>query len=325
MNNVRELFEECYKKNIDTILVDVVLPKIQEFLKDSKSVDVTLDELREALELPVKVSDTAVISSQALENDSIVPPVMQRSSTRGGRKRGTRGAATAKEHVEGKCKYQLRSGNRKGFYCNGNVDEDSEYCKRHKDKNPPKQKKSTSKTESVKDTGLIMKKEEPKEMALIVNPYHDIESHYFHPDTRFIIVDEDDVLCVIAKDEETEGLRVLTEQEKAEASKYNLVTLEDSDKEQQSLEKLKETLSKANNLSNSKYTEEEGEGDEELPDEEGDKELPDEEGDKELPDEGTSADMTVEDTEISTEKEEFKAKKDIVPVLPAIPDVPNIG
>jgi hypothetical protein len=155
-----------------------------------------------------------------------------------------------------------------------------------------------------------MKKEEPKEMALIVNPYHDIESHYFHPDTRFIIVDEDDVLFVPAKDEQTEGVIVLTEHEKAEDSKENLVTLEDPDKEQQTLEKLKETVSKAKNLNNSKHREEEKD---------------EEDGDGELPDEGTSADMAAEDSEISTEKEESQTKKDIVPILPTIPDVPSIG
>jgi len=131
-----------------------------------------------------------------------------------------------------KCIHMYTRGPRNGTYCGKPCVEGLKYCKYCKNK----RKKNPATGRSSSKTKIPAKKKE--EETLTVEVYHNLEKYFLHPETNFILHEDDQTICAIAKELENGKLRSLTEEEKAEARKSTLVTIKDKDKEAEALSTL---------------------------------------------------------------------------------------
>ncbi len=231
MSSSCEKFEEAHKMYTASLISNFILPAIVEFLEEEKKVQITVEELEQVLHLP-----TTSIPSMA------IPPVIRSGSRR---RKSISPTLSGEEPAFGEgCRYQMVRGPNKGNYCGKKCVNGSAYCSSHKSKGKKVRKKtqeSKTKTTSSGNVGaspsLVTKKDEAEE-AIRVNPYRDIKGHFIHPETNFILLEEDEMVIVIAREEEDGKLRSLTDEEKVEARKYALVTVESEEKEKEVLKRL---------------------------------------------------------------------------------------
>lgn len=303
--SVREKLEQCYKTNVDSILVNLVFPVLTSSLEKEKSVNVTVEEMMKWLE--IEHVEQTVTSNTA------------RTSTR---RRKKTARVLSDVPIEGKCHHKISRGKNEGKYCPNNSVDGTEFCKSHKGKSKaqPNKKKSTKKAPE-KSTGLVTKsKEIPDELVLHVNPFHKNEEYLHDPNTNFVIIDDGEVIKVIAKEEEDGEVRKLTEAEKLEAEKLDLVAFKNEEKEEEEFKLMKSIVFG-----------------EENDDERKDQVHHSPEKENNVPEEGTSESPGV--VKHSPKEKEKKTspkppKNDAgnidvsnvtIPILPEIPDVPTIG
>lgn len=275
MTSTIENFEESVKNCVHSLLTGSVLPQISQYLSQEKDVEIDVEELIKALDLPVQEG-----------SPSFVPPVIKSGS----RRRSVDDDGLPEKPEEGiRCVYQFQRGKKKGKFCGKPCAAGLNYCKYCKGKRSRKSNTSTktSSKSTDQETGLVSKKEEAREdMALTVESYCGIVGHFRHPESNFILIDDDNVVCAIAKELETGELRSLTDEEKIYARKFTLVTIDDKDKEEGVLETLKQDVEKAKALDDSS--------------------------------------LKADSSSIPTSEAPLISQKSAVPILPGIPDVPSI-
>lgn len=275
MTSTIENFEDSLKNCVYSLLNGSILPQISHYLSQEKDIEVSVEELLKALDLPVQEG-----------SPSFIPPVIKSGSRR--RTVGDDGLSEKPE--EGvRCVYQFQRGKKKDKFCGKPCAPGLNYCKYCKGKRSRKSNPSTktSSKSTDQETGLVSKKEEAKEdMALTVESYYGIVGHFRHPESNFILIDDDNVVCAIAKELETGELRSLTEEEKIYARKFTLVTIDDKDKEESVLETLICDVKKAKSLDESS--------------------------------------LKTDGSSIPTFEAPLISQKSAVPILPGIPDVPSI-
>jgi len=273
MTSTIENFEDSLKNCVHSLLTGSILPQISHYLSQEKDIEVSVEELLKALDLPVQEG-----------SPSFIPPVIKSGS----RRRSVDDGGLSEKPEEGvRCVYQFQRGKKKGKFCGKPCAPGLNYCKYCKCKRSRKSG-SSSKTSKGADpeTGLVSKKEEAKEdLALTVESYYGIVGHYRHPESNFVLIDDDNVVCAIAKELESGELRSLTEEEKTYARKFTLVTIDDKDKEESVLETLMCDVKKAKAL-----------------------------------DESSSK---PDSSSIPTSEAPLISQKSAVPILPGIPDVPS--
>lgn len=240
MSSTREKFAECHKNYVTILFRELALPAIVDHLKKREDdTEVTVEELEGVLELSIDGLEPVVIH-----------PVIKSGSRR--KKITSAQPEQQQEQEEGKCHYKFKRGKNKGLFCQNATVGDTQYCNIRGHRHPTTKTKSvtktgnstTKKTTSSQDTGLINKKEKSKENeALMVSPYLDIPDYFHHTDTGFIVYDKKDVVSAVAKEEENGDFRVLTDEEKLEAKKLTLVTL-DGEEAEKELSHLKEAVDK---------------------------------------------------------------------------------
>ncbi len=228
-----------------SLISNFILPVIVEFLEEKKKVQITVEELEQVLRLP-----TTSTPSMAIQ------PVIRSGSRR---RKSISPTLSGEEPALGEgCRYQMVRGPNKGNYCGKKCVNGSAFCSSHKSKGKKARKKtseSKTKTASSGNAGtspsLVTGKDESEE-AIRVNPFRDIEGHFIHPESKFILVDENDMIYAIAREEEDGTVRSLTDEEKEEARKYTLVTIDDEEKSKEVLKRLIGNIKKT--------TKKEGEG-----------------------------------------------------------------
>lgn len=229
MNDIEESGRH-YAINLTRTLV---LPKIVEYLDNRfPGCGISVDELMDI------VSENTTHSTQSSPSRFDLGPSPSFSNT--SRNSTNKIPSVSKKHKpeliyekpeEGvRCIYIYTRPPRKGTYCGKPCVEGLKYCKYCKNK---KKKNNLSSRSSSSKTKAPAKKKE--EEALTVEVYHNLEKYFLHPETNFILHEDEQTICAIAKELENGELRSLTEEEKVEARKSTLVTISDKDKEAEAL------------------------------------------------------------------------------------------
>lgn len=229
MNDIEESGRH-YAINLTRTLV---LPKIVEYLDNRfPGCGISVDELMDI------VSENTTRSTQSSPSRFDLGPSPSFSNT--SRNSTNKIGSVSKKHKpeliyekpeEGvKCIYVYTRPPRKGTYCGKPCVEGLKYCKYCKNKK--KKNNLPARSSSSKTKAPAKKKEEE---ALTVEVYHNLEKYFLHPETNFILHEDEQTICAIAKELENGELRSLTEEEKVEARKSTLVTISDKDKEAEAL------------------------------------------------------------------------------------------
>lgn len=272
---------------------DVVLPKVVEYLQTKyPEFKVNVEELMEVF---TGESSPRGIESRSPEEGSssdVIRPKTSAKSTPPTKtsvtKKPTPDLIYEKPEEGVKCIYMFTRGKKEGSYCGKPCVTGLKYCKYCKNK---RKKEPSSKRKSAKTKTPPTKKEE--EPTVTVEIYRNIDKHFLHSETNFILREDDQTICAIAKELENGEIRSLTEDEKTEARKYTLVTIKDEEKEKEALTNLRGLI---------------GKDEIEVADE---------------PVSGSYKPIPVTEEPLITKKAS-KTSKVPLPVLPEVPEVPSI-
>jgi hypothetical protein len=227
-------FHTTLNEYTKSLVSSIVLPPIVDFLKQEKEIEITIEELEQALDV---------------QTATLVAPII-RSGTR--RKKKPRNNVSVEKPKEGEgCVYLYVRGKKRGKYCNQDCADESLFCKEHKNSSVVKNAKKieqikTKKTKTTKDPKkdeVGIQKETPK-INVGVYKINDsiIQGYFIQDETAFIIQDTPDSLYVIAKEEEDKTHRLLTKEEQSEAKKYFLKVYESKKDAKKALEDFQEII-----------------------------------------------------------------------------------
>jgi hypothetical protein len=276
-----ETLQSALSDYTKSLIATIILPPIVDFLKEEKDVDVSIEELEQALNV---------------QANALVAPII-RSGAR--RKKKPRKEVSVEKPKDGEgCIYLYVRGRKGGKYCNQDCAEDSLFCKEHKSssvtKNAKKIAQAKTKKEKVKkdtkkdDVGI--KTEVPKINVSIFKIKNNIvPGYYSQNETGFILHETPDSIYAVCKEEEDKSLRLLTKEEQKEAKKYDLNIFETKKEATKALEELKKVIES--------MSQEEEETEEKIEDKV-------EEGNTEISKKGNKEDEEGEDDNINEDDEE---------------------
>lgn len=311
------IIEDSGKEYAKHLVKDIVLPRIHNYLQTKfPENEITIDNLIEALDvspefrLSTPSSFTNLAGGKSIHYSSSGAP---RSSSS---KKKEPELIYEKPEEGVKCIYIWTRGRKEGTYCGKPCVEGLKYCKycRNKaKKNKVPKNKPNSKTSSSK-------KEEDTCLVIDVKKYHYLDNYFLHCETNFILYEDDQSVCAVAKELENGDIRSLTDNEKIEAKKHTLVTIRDTDKEQEALDTLRSLVGKDKTTETEEFPKKELES-EELEDETLETEKVPE---QELEDAENLQDEveTVSSNTIPVDEEPLITKEYKVPVLSNIQEVP---
>jgi len=276
-------FEDSLMGHISSLLSTVILPSVVDYYKNEKGLESSVEDLINYLKIT--------------PSNALIPPVVK-STSRSKKSSQTSEALEEKPQPGEGCVYMFVRGNNKGKYCGKTCFPGLNYCKWCKGKKEAIKdmmrggkgssvsKKTSSERKRNSGSAESSSKQEEDDI-LNVHNYVNMEDHFIHPETNFIIKEQDDVFYVIAKEAEDGQLYTLTDEEKISAKKLKLTSIDDEEEEQKILEELKKLVGK-------------------------------DKGKENVEESDVINIPTVTDPMISQNTSN-------IPILPTIPDVPSIG
>jgi len=236
-------FEDSLIGHISSLLSAVILPAVVDYYKDEKGVESSVDDLMDHLKIT------------ASNPDILIPPVVKSTSRSKNVSQNSEALKEKPKPGEG-CVYMFVRGNNKGKYCGKTCFPGLNYCKWCKGKkeaikdmmqggegsSTPKRPSSGSKGGSSSVEGSS--KQQPEGDILNVHNYANLEDHFIHPETNFILKEQDDVIYVIAKEAEDGQLYTLTDEEKISAKKLKLTSIDDEEEEHKVLDEFRTLVGK---------------------------------------------------------------------------------
>jgi len=270
--------ENYGRRSACELVENVIFPKVVTYLKERfPGSNITVKEL---MGLFGEENAESVATVSNFRTSSSRPPSALRSKAPSISKKNESELIREKPEEGVRCIHIYVRGPKKDTYCGKPCVEGLNYCRYCKNKKKTRNGNSKKSAESKKT-----KKKEEK--ILEVSKYYDLEHYYIQAETNFVVFEDNETICAVAKELGERDIRVLTPEEKTEAKKYDLVFIADVDKEQEAISSLKKLLG----------AEEEEEIEETLED--------------------------ISPKPIPTEEEPLITKATI-PVIPIVPEVPTI-
>lgn len=233
-------FEDSLMGHISSLLSAVIMPAVVDYYKEQKGVECSVDELMHHL-------DITPSSPSAL-----IPPVVKSTSRSKGDSQNSEALQEKPKPGQG-CVYMFVRGNNKGKYCGKTCFPGLNYCKWCKGKKEAqkdiknggvnsslRQKSSSDKRGEGSSTGSSKKQESSDTLNVHQHPV--LEDHYIYEETNFILKEQDDVVYVIARQDEEGFLHTLTDEEKLYSKKLKLTPIDNEDEEEDALAKLRKLL-----------------------------------------------------------------------------------
>jgi len=232
-------FEDSLMGHFSSLLPAVILPVVVEYYREQKGVESTVEELMNHLD--ITPSDAS----------ALIPPVVKSTSRSKNASQGSEALQEKPKPGEG-CVYMFVRGNNKGKYCGKTCYPTLNYCKWCKGKkeaqkeikkdgtNSGLRQKSLSDKRSEGSSTGSSKREESDTLDVHMHPR--LQDHYLYAETNFILKEQDEEVYVIARQDEDGFLHTLTDEEKLYARKLKLTPIDNTEEEEDALNKLNKLL-----------------------------------------------------------------------------------
>lgn len=214
---------------------NLIFPKVVDYLKEKfPGSDVAVKDLMGLFEEEGTVTN---VSKPVTTSVTRPTPPRSTSKTSSVTKKNQQNLIYEKPEEGVRCIYKYQRGPKAYTYCGKPCEEGLNYCKYCKKKKKKKPGDNSKKAQKSK-----VSKDKKEEKILEVSKYYDLESYYIQTETNFIVREDDQTICVVAKELGEREIRPLTSEEKSEAEKYDLVFIADPDKEQEAISSLQKLL-----------------------------------------------------------------------------------